>query len=69
MGKQEDFFAAARKLGFDDVILIGIAEEGDITTIHTLDDPTTISLLEVSASQMRKELTEELLERLKTRTN
>lgn len=69
MGKQEDFYAAAKKLGFDDVILIGVSEDGDITTIHTLDDLTTISLLEVSAGQLRREFLEELLERVKIRTN
>lgn len=69
MGKQEDFFAAAKKLGYDDVILIGVSDDGDITTIHTTDDLTTISLLEVSASQMQRELLEELLERVKGRTN
>lgn len=69
MGKQEDFFAAAKKLGFDDVILIGVSDDGDITTIHSLDDLTTISLLEVTASQLRREMLEELLERLKNRTN
>lgn len=69
MGKQEDFFAAAKKLGYDDVILIGVSGDGDITTIHTTDDLTTISLLEVSASQMQRELLEELLERVKGRTN
>jgi hypothetical protein len=69
MGKQEDLYAAAKKLGFDDVIVIGVNDEGDITTIHTLDDLTTISLLEVSAGQLRREFMEELLERLKIRSN
>ena len=69
MGKQEDFFAAAKKLGFDDVIVLGVNDEGEITTIHTLDDLTTISLLEVSAGQLRREFMEELLERLKVRSN
>lgn len=69
MKNAEDIYAAARKLGFDDVIVIGVSEEGDLTTMHTLDDLTTISLLEVAASQIRREIMEELLARLKRSTN
>ena len=69
MSKQEDFYAAAKKLGFDDVIVIGVSEEGDLTTMHTLDDLTTISLLEVAAGQIRREVLEQIVDRLKFRSN
>lgn len=69
MKNADDIFSAARKQGFEDVIIIGISEEGDLTTMHTLDDLTTMSLLEVSAGQIRRELMEDLFGRLKRTAN
>lgn len=69
MKNADDIFAAARKQGFEDVIIIGISDEGDLTTMHTLDDLTTMSLLEVSAGQIRRELMEDLFGRLKRTAN
>lgn len=69
MKNAEDIYQAARKQGFEDVIIIGVSMEGDLTTMHTLDDLTTMSLLEVAAGQIRREIMEEILGRLKRHTN
>lgn len=62
----DDIFAAAQELDFDEVVILGVNEGGQITTLHTLGELPTLDLLESAVSRMRMDVLESLVERIKS---
>lgn len=65
----DEIYRAAKDLEFEDVIIIGLTQEGEFVTMHTTDDVETSNILDGAASQIRTELMGMLLGRYKNFAN
>lgn len=65
----DEIYRAAKDFDFEDVIIIGMTSDGGFVTMHTTEDVDTSNILDGAASQIRTEILEMLLGRLKSFSN